>query len=192
MKITKILTCFVIPSVLLTGCSKKVITQQDVDITMAQTIAKQECYKGLKDTKVDLSKLSADQLMAYSAVEKLGEANKIIAGKSLDPCADAGGTNVYDAEIASAKENTKQTEHWLGFGESVITKGIYGWIASEAFDWLKVKDSAPQVQPTQTTYSFENQGGGTMTVTDSFNKSSSADWTQTSSWSNSNSSTIGQ
>jgi hypothetical protein len=107
-------------------------TDKDVAMAGAYADAIKACYEAQKDKKQDMSSWSADKIAAYQATEKLGEANKLLAGKSLDPCSEVSGKNFYDARIEAAKEETKSRKAVLDSTESVITKGLYAYVISEA------------------------------------------------------------
>ena len=126
--------------VALSGCAGSNDTSasmSDQAISTDQTEVKKACYKALEKTKPDMSTWKPEQIMAYTAVEKLGEANKLLAKVSTDPCADAGGTNVYDAKIVQIKEGTKRQKNQMDFGLGIATRTLYGFFAYEANDAYK-------------------------------------------------------
>jgi len=121
--------------IVFSGCGKRITTAYDVAIAASQAKASEACYNNLPKTP-DMSNWSSDKIVAYEATKALGDANKILAKVSLDPCAKAAGTNVYDAEIAIAHEDTELIGKWLNFGEGLATKGLYAYLAYEVFGFL--------------------------------------------------------
>ena len=111
---------------LMTGCSVKQreMSAEDSAIAASQSASKIDCYQAMKDSKPDMSGWSSDKVIAYSAMEKLGQANLVIAGKSVDPCADAGGTNVYDSEIGIARADAEVKKSQSSFFKDVLNKGL--------------------------------------------------------------------
>jgi hypothetical protein len=131
----------------LSGCAGSNDTSaglMDQSVSQDQLKAKQACYKAQEQVKPDMSSWTPEQISQYELIQKLGDSNKLLAKVSLDPCADAGGTNVYDARIAQIKEGTKRQKNWMDFGLGVATKTLYGFIAYEAADsyktWVKRND----------------------------------------------------
>jgi len=125
---------------MLTGCAGSNDTSAglaDQSVSEDQTKAKLACYTAHRSNLPDMSTWQPEQIAQYELIQKLGDSNKLLAKVSLDPCADAGGTNVYDAKIAQVKEGTKRQKNWMDLGKDVAGKALYGTIAVFGFDWLK-------------------------------------------------------
>jgi len=112
-------------------------TQYDAQLAVAASLAQKACYDAQKANAPDFSQMDGKDLALLKAVDALDRANARAAGKSVDPCADAAGTNFYDAEIAVAVEDRKKTEAWLKFGSDIATKTMWGFVAGFGFDYLK-------------------------------------------------------
>lgn len=111
------------------GCAKTIPppTANDVSIATQQAMVAKACYDAQKAVKPDMSTWTVERIQNYLLIEKLGEANLLLAGKPLDKCAGAGGKNYYDARIAEAAEDTKRAEMWHKTVEGALTKGLYAW-----------------------------------------------------------------
>lgn len=132
---------------LLSGCAGSNDTAAglvDQTISADQTRAKTACYTAYRTSRPDMSEWSPEQIAQYELIQKLGDSNKLLAKVSLDPCHDAGGTNLYDKQIVQVKEGTKRQKNWMDFGLGVATKALYGFVAYEVADsykaWVKSND----------------------------------------------------
>lgn len=135
----KILCVLLMVVSVLSGCAKTIPppNQADVDIAKEQALAAKACYEAQKDTRPDMSSWTAEQIAVYELTQKLADSNLLLAGKSLDRCAEAGGTNYYDARIAEATEDRKRIESWHKIIESTLTKGLFAWGIHEVAGALK-------------------------------------------------------
>lgn len=146
-----ILPLLILAVTLISGCAgtSSPVTMADTTVAEAQYKAQAACYQAAQQSKPDMSQWTPEQIAQYQLIEKLGDANKLLAKVSLDPCADAAGTNVYDAQVSLAKEGTQRQKNWLDFGQGVATKALYGFIAYEAADsyktWVKHDDGTSSV-----------------------------------------------
>jgi hypothetical protein len=121
------------------GYNPRVLTQYDADIAKEQAVAQKACYDSQKDD-IDTTKMSADQLERYLLVKKLGDANAKLAAiankESLDPCAKAGGMNVYEADASMAKSQSENVKEYSSFFKEFVKTAAYTAIFFKGFDTL--------------------------------------------------------
>ena len=140
---------------ILTGCAGKInTTMSDERIADNQRKMVESCNKRMQENTPDMSQWKPDQIMAYEAIQGLKDANKIIAGKSTDPCAEIAGKSVYEAQIDMEKENTKRQKNWMSFGKNIAGKALWGTVAYFGAEAIKdIDDDNTTIQVNDTGYS---------------------------------------
>lgn len=132
------------------GCSTvRPANPYDAAMTASLAPAIQACYDAQKASVPDMQGWTAEQIIAYENASGMKAANAKLAAianhESLDPCAKAGGTNFYDSQNTAAKVDAEISKYWLEMGKSILTTALYGYIAHEAFGYLKEAGSGTKV-----------------------------------------------
>lgn len=141
MKLISNVCLLILLCITMTACGGRTPTDVDKDIAGKQSAAAVACYTAQAAKVPDMTNWKPEQITVYELTKALKESNKIIAKVPLDECAKAGGTNMYDAEIAISHDSSETTGKWLTFGEGLATKLLYAYGIHEAFDYLKTAGS---------------------------------------------------
>lgn len=116
------------------GTSKP--TSNDVIMSYNQAGVQKACYEN-QPQEDNYAGMTVDQMLAAKAIDGLRDANKILGGRSLDPCSEAGGKNFNELQIVKAQESTKKTEKYLNFGTKLIIGGVVAGTVYEGADVWK-------------------------------------------------------
>ena len=137
----KIVACCLITTFLFTGCARRVTNEFDVSIAATQKDAYGKCVDSQVKKRPDMTTWTADQINNYENAQALRESNAkfaaLAAHEPLDPCAKAGGPNVYDAQMVADKQDTELAGKWLGFGEKILTTALFAYGIHEVAGMLK-------------------------------------------------------